>query len=266
MGAILALACGVAMAQVITCPTGANGLCVGTDNNDTLNGTNSADDMRGLKGQDTLIAGADFDTLNGGRGNDDLRGEADNDTLSGDLGNDSLDGGLGNDTYSFANGWGKDRIPANAGTGMLLGERLTFSLATTPLKMDLISSPSRPEVQSGVNTLNFGPNVVVNDIDGSSSGDDIKGTNGEDFLNGIQGNDTIRGRRNGDDVLGMNGNDNLFGGSGGDDLEAGNGADVIHAVDGEADSISCGPGDDTVFFDQNDILFNANACEDKRQQ
>ena len=221
MVAIMVIACGVAVAAVITCPTGANGQCVGTDNNDTLNGTSDPDDMRGLKGQDTLKAGADFDTLSGGRGNDELRGEADADTLSGDLGNDTMNGGDGDDAYGFANGWGKDRIADND-IGMF-GERLTFSLVTTPLKMDLISSNSRPEVQSGVNTLDFGPNVAINEIDGSSSNDDIAGTNGSESLNGIQGNDTVRGRGNGDDVFGMDGKDRLFGGSGRDDIEAGNG-------------------------------------------
>ncbi len=63
MVAALVLASGVALAQIINCPTGADGLCVGTDNSDTLNGTNSADDMRGLKGQDTLNAGAEIDLL-----------------------------------------------------------------------------------------------------------------------------------------------------------------------------------------------------------
>jgi Ca2+-binding RTX toxin-like protein len=70
-------------------PHGANGLCVGTVENDTLNGTNSADDMRDLKGQDTLNTAADFYLLAGGRGNDILKGEADNDSLSGDLGDET---------------------------------------------------------------------------------------------------------------------------------------------------------------------------------
>ena len=260
----LALGTGVALAQVVNCPM-AGGLCVGTPNNDTLYGSDSADEMRGLKGQDTLNAGVEFDVLHGGRGNDILRGEADADTLSGDLGNDKMNGGDGDDAYGFANGWGKDRIADND-IGMF-GERLTFSLVTTPLKMDLTSSNSRPEVQSGVNTLDFGPNIAINEIDGSSSNDKIAGTNGSESLNGIQGNDTVGGRGSGDDVLGMDGKDRLFGGSGRDDIEAGNGADVIHADDNEGDSISCGGGNDTVFFDQNlDVLLPANACEDKRRR
>src|SRR3954451_17556888 len=110
----LGLASSVAMAQVVTCPTGANGLCVGTNNDDTLNGTASDDDMSGLKGQDTLNAAAGFDTLRGGRGGDTLKGEADNDTLTGGPGPDALNGGAQDDTYLFADGWGKDKISDDA--------------------------------------------------------------------------------------------------------------------------------------------------------
>ena len=126
--------------------------------------------------------------------------------------------------------------------------------------MDLISSDSRPEVESGANTLNFGPNVEVNSIDGSSAGDDIKGDNGIDSINGIQGNDTIRSREGRDVVMGMDGSDDLFGGCGEDDYDAGKGADVVHAADGEADQILCGPGNDTAFRDPN--LDTVQGCEE----
>jgi Ca2+-binding RTX toxin-like protein len=261
------LASSVAMAQVVTCPTGANGLCVGTDSGDTLNGTSTDDDMQGLKGQDTLNAAAGFDQLRGGRGGDTLNGEADNDTLSGGPDADALNGGAQDDTYIFANGWGKDKISDDAALGMF-GERLSFSLVTQPIAMDLVSSPARPEVQSGANTLNFGPKVSINEVDGSSAGDNIKGDASADFLNGIQGNDTIRGREGADTVVGMDGKDTLFGGSSSDEFDAGGGADTIKAVDNEADDISCGGRNDRVLFFERglDTFLNANACEDKRPQ
>jgi Ca2+-binding RTX toxin-like protein len=262
----LVLASSVAMAQVVPCPTGANGLCVGTNNDDTLNGTASDDDMSGLEGRDTLNAAAGFDTLRGGRGGDTLKGEADNDTLTGGPGPDALNGGAQDDTYLFADGWGKDKISDDAALGSF-GERLSFSLVTRPITMDLVSSPSRPEVQSGANRLNLGPKVSVNEVDGSSAGDTIKGDASADFLNGIQGNDTVGGRGGGDTVVGMDGKDTLLGGIGGDEFDAGGGADEIHAADGEVDNISCGGGNDIVFFDQNvDTFLNANACEDERHQ
>jgi Ca2+-binding RTX toxin-like protein len=268
----LALASGVAMAQVVTCPTGANGLCVGTDNNDTLNGTANDDDMRGLMGQDTLNAAAGFDQLRGGRGNDTLKGEADSDTLIGQQDGDALNGGAADDTYQFGNGWGADTISDNAALGTS-GERLTFSLVTKPLTMDLISSPSRPEVrlvQSGAHRVNFGTNVSINEVDGGSSNDTIRGDASNDFLNGIQGNDTVRGRGGADTVVGMDGQDTLGGGRGQDEFDAGGGADTIDAADdrrNEADRISCGGGNDRVFFVQGvDTFVNRGACEVKRPQ
>jgi len=264
----LALASGVAIAQVVTCPL-TGGLCVGTDNDDTLNGSATDDDMRGLEGQDTLNAAAGFDTLRGGRGGDTLNGEADNDTLIGQQGGDALNGGAADDTYLFGNGWGADTISDDAALGTF-GERLSFSLVTQPITMDLVSSPDRPEVrlvQSGANRLNFGPKVSINEVDGSSKGDTIKGDASADFLNGIQGNDTVRGREGKDTVVGMDGKDTLGGGSGEDEFDAGGGADTIEAADNEADTISCGGGNDIVFFDQGvNTFLNANACEAKRPQ
>jgi Ca2+-binding RTX toxin-like protein len=186
--------------------------------------------------------------------------------LSGGPGADALNGGAGDDRYLFANGWGKDKISDDAAQGTF-GESLSFSLVTQPITMDLVFSPSRPEVQSGANRLNFGPKVSINEVDGSSAGDTIKGDASKDFLNGIQGNDTVRGRDGADTVVGMDGKDTLFGGSGSDEFDAGKGADTIEAVDNEADTISCGGGIDRVFFDQGlDTFLNANACENKRPQ
>jgi Ca2+-binding RTX toxin-like protein len=170
---------------------------------------------------------------------------------------------------------GADKISDDAALGTA-GERLSFSLVTKPLTMDLISSPSRPEVrlvQSGANRLNFGPKVSVNEVDGGLSNDTIKGDASNDFLNGIQGNDTVRGRADNDTVVGMDGKDTLGGGSGQDDFDPGGGADTIEASEravgamAEADTISCGGGSDRVFFDQGvDTFLNANACEVKRPQ
>jgi Ca2+-binding RTX toxin-like protein len=269
MGAAVLLASGVAYALSVQCDGAGDqdpdlGQCEGTDNADTLNGTANDDDMRGLMGQDTLNAAAGFDTLRGGRGGDTLNGEADNDTLIGQQDADALNGGAADDTYQFGNGWGADTISDDAALGTF-GERLTFSLVTRPITMDLISSPERPEVrlvQSGAHRVNFGPNVSINEVDGSSSGDTIRGDASDDFLNGIQGNDRVVGRGGIDTVVGMDGNDTLIGGPGEDRIEAGGGADRIEAADNEEDDILCGGGNDTAFFDRN--VDNLNACEDRR--
>lgn len=263
MAAALAPASGVALAAVVNCQVGA-ATCDGTNGDDTMNGTAGSDVMRGLKGDDKMNAGADFDTLNGGRGADILNGQADADTLSGDRGPDALKGGPGDDTYLFADGWGKDTLSDDAALGTF-GERLSFSLVTEPIVMDLIPAAGRPEVRSGNNRLNYGAGVSIVEVDGSSAGDVIRGENDADSLNGIQGNDTVSGRGGADTVVGMDGNDTLIGGGGADNFEAGPGADTIRAADNQADQIDCGGGNDTVFFDQGvDAFLNAAACENKR--
>jgi hypothetical protein len=45
MAAGLAVVSGIAVAQIITCPTGPNGLCVGTQQDDRITGTSGSDDI-----------------------------------------------------------------------------------------------------------------------------------------------------------------------------------------------------------------------------
>ena len=78
----------------------------------------------------------------------------------------------------------------------------------------------RVTLADGLDTLNFGPDVETNSIDGSSSGDDIEGDNGTDSINGIQGNYTIRGRA---------GVDGAGGGQGVADLDPG--LDVVQGCE-----------------------------------
>jgi Ca2+-binding RTX toxin-like protein len=215
--------------------------------------------MQGFKGADTLSGGADFDTLGGGRGKDILNGGQDKDTLFGGPDNDELNGEEGDDDYLFANGWGKDRIPDT--TSGMFGERLSFSMVTQPVTMDLIQSASRPEVESGRNTVNFGAAIAIVEVDGGTSGDKIRGQADGDSLNGLQGGDTINARGGNDSLAGGDGDDKLIGGSGGDSFDAAGGADRIEAADNEADTIDCGGGKDTVFFDQ--VLDTITNCEKK---
>jgi VCBS repeat-containing protein len=78
-----------------------------------------ADTLNGGDGNDLLIGGAGNDVLNGGNQNDDLYGGSGTDTLSGGsgidhltggAGNDTMSGGIGNDVFTFAAGFGNDRI------------------------------------------------------------------------------------------------------------------------------------------------------------
>ncbi len=101
-------------------------------------------------------------------------------------------------------------------------------------------------------------------LDGRGGDDLLRGEEGDDTLIDLAGDDIVRGGL-GDDTFGGNpGDDEVFGGSGNDillddagvdEFSGGAGDDVI-AVPGfgpgppslpfESDTISCGPGDDTV--------------------
>jgi trimeric autotransporter adhesin len=81
--------------------------------------------------QDNIIAGnTGTNTLSGGTGNDILNGMAGNDTLNGGAGDDQLQGGDGNDTYQLNLGDGEDVISDT----------------------------------DGINTISFGNNITVQDI------------------------------------------------------------------------------------------------------
>src|SRR5205085_2083354 len=75
----------------------------------TLTGTSAGETMTGMDTRDDIITSL--------AGNDTIYGYGGNDTLIGGIGADFLLGGSGNDTYSFAQGWGSDRIQENSGSG-----------------------------------------------------------------------------------------------------------------------------------------------------
>ena len=101
----------------------------------------------------------------------------------------------------------------------------------------------------------------------------ISGLGGNDVLRGSNGADTIDGGAGDDDIDAGYGDDTITGGPGRDrisaDLRSGGcgplwcdlpfGNDTIYARDGEADSISCGSGQDTVYADAVDVV--AGDCE-----
>jgi hypothetical protein len=82
-------------------------------------------------------------------------------------------------------------------------------------------------------------------IFGTPHADTLVGTAGADRISGGGGNDTIRG---------AGGSDILIGGRGRDVLDGGPGDDRIDARDHNVDTISCGPGHDTVLADFQDEI------------
>ena len=230
----LVAASGVVFAANITCPNviGTN-RCTGTATADTMTGTNQADDMNGMGGDDTLK------------------------------------GLAASDTYTFSPNWGADLIPAD-GEGAGARDSLDFSLLVQPLDVDLVSSADRDEVYSvfsGAGMLNFPSTVQIEDVEGGQVRDVVRGNDVINHLSGELGNDSLYGRGGEENLIGGLGADALVGGAGNDELTGGLDADTVYGDDPEApaetgddfidvkndqtkDTVDCGPGTDTVLFDE----------------
>ncbi len=179
------LACGAALAANISCPNRAGDLCVGTAQGDLMTGGTLRDDIRGVGGADTLRGLGSVDTLIGGSGADLLRGGDDPDALNGGTGNDTLEGQADSfDRYNYdTDGWGHDTINDDNIDGFN-GNQLWFKNTTKALTINLVSSPSRPEVANAdrTGTINWrGPTITVVSVN-SPSDDTIFGNAG---FNGI---------------------------------------------------------------------------------
>jgi Ca2+-binding RTX toxin-like protein len=248
----LLVATSVAMAAVISCPTGLNGTCRGTASADTMTGTAQRDIIDSFRGRDTLDARRADDSLNGGQGDDSLNGGQDNDDLIGGQDNDSLDGGLGNDEYLFQDDWGVDTITGDA-SGK---DTLDFSKLTQSVVVKTVPSAPSNRAKSGTNTLNWDSTGLVERIIGGAGNDIFYGPNVDTSLIGAAGNDVL---------VGGNASDFLSGGVGSDLFVGAAGNDTIRASDRGADGqILCGAGFDTVFYDQDlDFPDQFRDCEKK---
>lgn len=89
-------------------------------------------------------------------------------------------------------------------------------------------------------------------IFGLQGRDTLLGGIGRDRLFGGAGADRLYGGKGDDLMYGGPGSDLLVGGPGRDALVSGPGADTLDAVDGEEDSVRCGPGRDRVTADRID--------------
>jgi Ca2+-binding RTX toxin-like protein len=100
---------GNALANTITGGTG-NDRLSGMGGNDLLQGGIGNDVLDGGDGNDNLVGANGNDNLSGGAGDDVLSSGIGDDILSGGVGNDALDGGTGDDRFTFAAGFGRDRV------------------------------------------------------------------------------------------------------------------------------------------------------------
>ena len=274
---------GVALAlNEIQCKTDIK--CVGTGRVDLMDGTDGFNAMYGLGRNDFLYGYGGNDELNGGRGAD---------LLNGGTGDDTLKGGRGGEAYIFDSSWGHDTImdtakAATRSTPLKAINMVYFEFEPnspiTNLTIDLNSdSGPVPEMTDGVNTVNWGGDVIaivqntnpgndtiagndqandIRNVDGLGS-DTIGGGGGSDYLLNInEGNvsDTVDGGPGNDFIYSLGGSEE--GTTHPDKVLGGDGNDYISVDDGAGgDTVECGPGTDTVRFDEGDVLLIPYDCE-----
>jgi hypothetical protein len=235
----------------------------------TFAGGEGNDELNGGYQDDVLDGGPGNDRLDGKKGNDQVLGGDGDDLLQGDdlfVGSDLVDGGNGYDTISG------DWIQTDASAG------LSVSLDGVaddghPGENDNVVNVERIDVNQPA-TLRAGAGAVYfkvlntaagsTKLVGSDQGDTLLSYDYADEIDGKGGNDTIEGG---------NGDDRIVGGPGQDTVntEAGPnscnflvcrglfGNDWVDVRDGEKDSVTCGPGADTVVADPVDEI--AADCE-----
>ncbi|WP_445148574.1 hypothetical protein [Baekduia sp. Peel2402] len=238
---------------------------------EVVNGGPGNDEIDGLSGDDELDGGDGNDKVNGGAGADVVRGGNGDDVLTSDpmedRSADVIDGGPGRDSI----------------TDWMRGDPATEQLVTVTL--DGVADDGFPgegdnvtnmELVESYGSLRFGGTEGDDVATASEVGNraELSGKGGNDKLKGTDDDDTIDGGSGSDDLTGGYGNDTITGGPGQDkivadrdgrcnelhcDLSPGSAADTIDAVDGELDTISCGPGPDTVKADPQDVV--AADCE-----
>jgi Ca2+-binding RTX toxin-like protein len=227
---------------------------------DRLSGGAQSDRMSGGDGADFLTSGAGNDTVQGGPGDDGANGGTGNDTVDGGDGNDTLDGGDGDDTIRggdgddqvVEHGFGNDVLLSGGnGDDVLRGGRGSDRRMLGDDGADELFGDAGSEQMSG----GRGDDT----LDGGPGGDNMLGDEGEDVMRGGSGNDRLGGGPDQDQLDGGSGDDELDGGDANDELVGGPGADVlrggpgddsIRAADDTADTVDCGPGNDTVYVDE----------------
>jgi hemolysin type calcium-binding protein len=237
ISAPVVLAAGMALAAVLTCPTGPGDECRFTLENRQLTlstdpdegiariglrivrlDTKGADEITGTQGADAIYAFAGNDSVQGNLGDDFIKGASGADTMYGGNGNDKSGGSTGNDI--FYGGAGNDRVSGGEG---------------------------EDEIHGGL-----GDDI---DLDGDARIDKIYGEDGNDLeLDGDAGNDVLYGGAGNDGGPPTSENIQRHGlrGEGDENLVHGNeGADTINAQwaadrGGAPERIFGDEGDDTI--------------------
>lgn len=232
-------------------------------------------EVHGGTGNDSLTGGDEPDVLDGGDGNDTVDGAGGSDVVQGGTGDDTLMG----DHFEDAN---PDVIDGGPGTDTLQDDwtsRFEDLHPDVSLTLGGGADDGRPGEGDDVHGIE---RVIVNE-GGSLTGTDapehleayqvlssvkISGGGGDDELIGSGGADTVDGGAGNDFIDAGFGDDAITGGPGRDAIYADRrggdcgplwctepyGNDTVDVRDGEADSVDCGFGQDTVYADAIDTV------------
>lgn len=219
----------------------------------------------------TVYGNAGNDRISSGDGNDTLYGDAGQDILDAGNGDDHAYGGTGNDAFESQVDDGADSYDGGANnldpwfpiTGYFPGDTVSYAFRTTPvtatLPEDSVSSPTGDNGGAGEHDMfahieNLEGSDGVNVFTGNSGDNRLVGGDAADVLNGGSGKDSVDGRW---------GLDVLDGGPGDDSVDGWeiNDSPLKDFVD---QSLACGSGYDTVYYDTGDPEPNAD-CEVKVQ-
>jgi Ca2+-binding RTX toxin-like protein len=131
-----------------------------------------------------------------------------------------------------------------------------LAFAVTPVLGAVLSGTSGPDHLVGTAT--------ADKIRGYGGADYMIGKGGPDYIDGGRGNDRLLGGlgQGVDHLYGRSGNDRLFPGDGDDYVSGGFGDDLVRAADYDLDTIICGDGWDTVYYDLKDFRPYGGVVED----
>jgi Ca2+-binding RTX toxin-like protein len=205
---------------------------LGRENEDTLKGFGRTDALLGQEEDDTILGGRGHDFVIGGKGDDKLRGEE------------------AVDSYIFERiNWGEDTIiEASLSSNDLILPFVDSFTGTITTNLISDSGPV-PEVtnSSNTSTINWDSNVIT-------------------FVLGSSGNDTVTGNDDANDIIDDAG-PNFETAADTDAISAGGGNDFIIVQDGDSnDTVICGEGSDTVYFDEGEVLLIAADCEEQNPE
>jgi Ca2+-binding RTX toxin-like protein len=216
------------------------------------------DVIHGGPGDDCVYGDPAGTTVTGG-GNDQVFGDAGDDFVAGGRGNDLTSGGDGADFVT--GGPGTDTVNGDAGDDRLEGGP---GLGTPADSGDVISGGAGIDTFEYFHNSSDNTSLVTLSIDDQAN-DGLPGEN-DDILSDVEdiqadGSNptTLIGSAATNVVNGGSGNDTIQPAAGNDFVFANDGDDTIDAVDGYADRVDCGSGNDVASVDEFDQV--SGNCE-----